>query len=245
MALGMSAALRGNGMCLSTRGLARVPWQTHGLTEDLEYSWMVRIAGGRITFDRGAAVHATMLRQGGSGVAEPASAMGDRPRGAPQEDVSADPPLGPPSSHREGRVPGRADDADDRVALLGLSHTHRSLAALRLPELLFVSGGRLPRRARALSCDRHPGPCAPVRQPVPPGFLTVAVRPLPPPRPVLRILEAAGGAERPAADLGAHPCASPPSARSGRILPIAGGRPMVPVRRADRPLARAADDRPY
>ncbi len=65
MGLGLSAALRGNGMCLSTRGLARVPWQTHGLTEDLEYSWMVRIAGGRIAFDRGAAVYATMLSRGG------------------------------------------------------------------------------------------------------------------------------------------------------------------------------------
>lgn len=45
-ALGLSAALRGNGMCLTTRGLRRVPWKTHGLTEDLEYSWAVRIAGG-------------------------------------------------------------------------------------------------------------------------------------------------------------------------------------------------------
>jgi cellulose synthase/poly-beta-1,6-N-acetylglucosamine synthase-like glycosyltransferase len=65
MALGLSAALRGNGMCLSTRGLERVPWQEHGLAEDLEYSWKVRIAGGRIAFDRNVVVYATMLSRGG------------------------------------------------------------------------------------------------------------------------------------------------------------------------------------
>jgi cellulose synthase/poly-beta-1,6-N-acetylglucosamine synthase-like glycosyltransferase len=64
-ALGISAGLRGNGMCLSTRGLGRVPWRTHGLTEDIEYSWSVRIAGGRIAFDRQAVVYAAMLSQGG------------------------------------------------------------------------------------------------------------------------------------------------------------------------------------
>ena len=64
-ALGLSAALRGNGMCLSTRGLERVPWQAHGLAEDLEYSWKVRIAGGRIAFDRDGVVYATMLARGG------------------------------------------------------------------------------------------------------------------------------------------------------------------------------------
>jgi cellulose synthase/poly-beta-1,6-N-acetylglucosamine synthase-like glycosyltransferase len=63
--LGLSAGLRGNGMCLSTRGLRRVPWTAHGLTEDLEYSWLVRIAGGRIAYADGAAVHATMLSHGG------------------------------------------------------------------------------------------------------------------------------------------------------------------------------------
>jgi cellulose synthase/poly-beta-1,6-N-acetylglucosamine synthase-like glycosyltransferase len=65
-ALGLSAALRGNGMCLSTRGLDRIPWRAHGLTEDLEYSWSVRLAGGRIGFDRGGAVYATMLPRGGA-----------------------------------------------------------------------------------------------------------------------------------------------------------------------------------
>ena len=64
-AIGLSAALRGNGMCLSTGGLGRVPWHAHGLAEDLEYSWTVRIAGGRIAFDRDAVVYATMLAEGG------------------------------------------------------------------------------------------------------------------------------------------------------------------------------------
>jgi len=64
-ALGLSAGFRGNGMCLSTRGLARVPWTTYGLTEDLEYSWSVRIAGGRIAYVEDVAVYATMLSRGG------------------------------------------------------------------------------------------------------------------------------------------------------------------------------------
>ncbi len=63
--LGLSAGLRGNGMCLSTRGLRRVPWSTHGLTEDLEYSWSVRIAGGRIAYADEVAVYATMVTWGG------------------------------------------------------------------------------------------------------------------------------------------------------------------------------------
>jgi cellulose synthase/poly-beta-1,6-N-acetylglucosamine synthase-like glycosyltransferase len=64
-ALGLSAGLRGNGMCLSTRGLSQVPWTAHGLTEDLEYSWLVRIAGGRIGYADDVAVYATMLVHGG------------------------------------------------------------------------------------------------------------------------------------------------------------------------------------
>ena len=64
-ALGLSAGLRGNGMCISTAGLRRVPWKSQGLAEDLEYSWSVRIAGGRIAFAPEVSVHATMLTQGG------------------------------------------------------------------------------------------------------------------------------------------------------------------------------------
>ena len=68
-ALGLSACLRGNGMCLSTAGLKRVPWKAHGLVEDIEYSWTVRIAGGRIDFIDQTAVRATMLAKGGSPLA--------------------------------------------------------------------------------------------------------------------------------------------------------------------------------
>ena len=64
-ALGLSAGLRGNGMCISTAGLRRVPWNSQGLAEDMEYSWSVRIAGGRIAFAPEVSVHATMLTQGG------------------------------------------------------------------------------------------------------------------------------------------------------------------------------------
>src|SRR5262249_10775836 len=41
------------------------PWKAHGLAEDLEYSWTVRIAGERIYFVKDAAVFATMLSDGG------------------------------------------------------------------------------------------------------------------------------------------------------------------------------------
>jgi cellulose synthase/poly-beta-1,6-N-acetylglucosamine synthase-like glycosyltransferase len=64
-ALGLSAGFRGNGMCISTAGLRRVPWSSQGLTEDLEYSWSVRIAGGRIAFAPEVSVLATMLTRGG------------------------------------------------------------------------------------------------------------------------------------------------------------------------------------
>jgi glycosyltransferase involved in cell wall biosynthesis len=49
-ALGRSAGFRGNGMCLSTRGMKRVPWICHGLVEDFEYSWTVRMHGERVAF---------------------------------------------------------------------------------------------------------------------------------------------------------------------------------------------------
>jgi cellulose synthase/poly-beta-1,6-N-acetylglucosamine synthase-like glycosyltransferase len=64
-ALGLSASLRGNGMCISTAGLRQVPWNAHGLVEDLEYSWLVRSKGHRIDFIDDTSVHATMLSSGG------------------------------------------------------------------------------------------------------------------------------------------------------------------------------------
>ncbi len=55
--------LRGNALCLSIRGLRRVPWKARRLTEDIEYSWTVWIAGSRGAFDREAMVYASMLSQ--------------------------------------------------------------------------------------------------------------------------------------------------------------------------------------
>jgi cellulose synthase/poly-beta-1,6-N-acetylglucosamine synthase-like glycosyltransferase len=63
--LGLTAGLRGNGMCFTTRGLRRVPWSSHGLVEDFEYSWNVCIAGGKVAFLPWVAVHGIMLEQGG------------------------------------------------------------------------------------------------------------------------------------------------------------------------------------
>jgi len=64
-ALGLSAGLRGNGMCLTTRGLRRVPWSSSGLAEDEEFSWKLRIAGEKIQFEPDAIVYAAMLKEGG------------------------------------------------------------------------------------------------------------------------------------------------------------------------------------
>jgi 1,2-diacylglycerol 3-beta-glucosyltransferase len=63
--LGLSAGFRGNGMCISTRGLERVPWRSYGLVEDMEYSWNVRIAGGKVAFLPDVRVQGVMLGQGG------------------------------------------------------------------------------------------------------------------------------------------------------------------------------------
>lgn len=68
-ALGLSAGFRGNGMCISTRGLQRVPWTTYGLVEDMEYSWTVRLAGGQIAFLPTERVMGVMLGQGGRAAA--------------------------------------------------------------------------------------------------------------------------------------------------------------------------------
>jgi len=67
--LGQSAGFKGNGMCFSTRGLDRVPWRCRGLVEDMEYSWEVRLAGGRIAFVPEAKVYGVMLARGGPAAA--------------------------------------------------------------------------------------------------------------------------------------------------------------------------------
>ena len=63
--LGVSSALNGNGMCFSVRGLRKVPWQSRGLVEDMEYAWEVRLAGGKIAFQPDVSIQAEMLSSGG------------------------------------------------------------------------------------------------------------------------------------------------------------------------------------
>jgi cellulose synthase/poly-beta-1,6-N-acetylglucosamine synthase-like glycosyltransferase len=67
--IGLAIGLKGNGMCFSTRGLARFPWQAYGLTEDLEFSWTLRIAGESVHFLPEARVYGSMLSQGGPSAA--------------------------------------------------------------------------------------------------------------------------------------------------------------------------------
>ncbi len=67
--LGLSAGFRGNGMCFTTGSLERVPWRSFGLVEDMEYSWNVRIAGGKIAFRPDVRVLGVMLGQGGKAAA--------------------------------------------------------------------------------------------------------------------------------------------------------------------------------
>src|SRR5262249_28799139 len=64
-----SAAFTGNGMCFSAAGLRRIPWQSHGLVEDMEFSWAARIAGEKIVFLPDVSVHGPMLASGGPAAA--------------------------------------------------------------------------------------------------------------------------------------------------------------------------------
>jgi cellulose synthase/poly-beta-1,6-N-acetylglucosamine synthase-like glycosyltransferase len=68
--LGLSVGFRGNGMCFTARGLARVPWQAYGLVEDQEFAWMLRIAGERVRFLPEARVYAEMVSQGNAAVSQ-------------------------------------------------------------------------------------------------------------------------------------------------------------------------------
>ena len=67
--LGTSASLRGNGMCFSTRGLRRRSWASHGLVEDLEFTWMLRVAGETIAFEPSACVYGAMPSSSGTAAA--------------------------------------------------------------------------------------------------------------------------------------------------------------------------------
>ena len=63
--IGLGGSFQGNGMCLSVRGLRRVPWHCHGLVEDLEYTWVLRMAGESVVFEPDVSVYSTMLTHGG------------------------------------------------------------------------------------------------------------------------------------------------------------------------------------
>jgi cellulose synthase/poly-beta-1,6-N-acetylglucosamine synthase-like glycosyltransferase len=68
-ALGSSAGLRGNGMCFSTRGLRRRPWASYGLSEDMEFTWMLRVGGELIAFEPRCQVYGAMVSTGGKAAA--------------------------------------------------------------------------------------------------------------------------------------------------------------------------------
>ena len=65
--LGLSSALRGNGMCFSRQLLEKIPWKASGLAEDLEFSWILRLAGARVYFTSRACVEADMVSTSGAG----------------------------------------------------------------------------------------------------------------------------------------------------------------------------------
>ncbi len=67
--LGLGSQLKGNGMCFSVAGLRRVPWHSHGLVEDLEYAWNLRIEGEQVVFEPDVAVYGAMLAHGGEATA--------------------------------------------------------------------------------------------------------------------------------------------------------------------------------
>ena len=59
-AIGLGAAIRGNGFGGTLAALRRVPWQAHGLAEDLEFGWELRVRNERVTFLCDAKVMADM-----------------------------------------------------------------------------------------------------------------------------------------------------------------------------------------
>ena len=67
--LGLSVGLKGNGMCFRASALDRFPWRAHGLVEDMEFAWSLRIAGERVRFEPSARVFGEMVSQGGAGAA--------------------------------------------------------------------------------------------------------------------------------------------------------------------------------
>jgi cellulose synthase/poly-beta-1,6-N-acetylglucosamine synthase-like glycosyltransferase len=52
-----------------TEGLRRFPWRAYGLTEDLEFSWLLRLGGERVHFVPETAVRGEMVSSGGPAAA--------------------------------------------------------------------------------------------------------------------------------------------------------------------------------
>jgi len=61
-AIGGTAGLRGNGMCLTSALLRRIPWAAYSLGEDIEYGIQLLLSGVRVVFAHEATVLATMPR---------------------------------------------------------------------------------------------------------------------------------------------------------------------------------------
>lgn len=68
--LGMSAGLRGNGMCFSTELLRRVPHQAYSLVEDLEYAIRLAAAGVRVHYADEASVDGEMASSGSAAASQ-------------------------------------------------------------------------------------------------------------------------------------------------------------------------------
>ena len=105
------AGFQGNGMCFSTRSLRRVPWRSFGLVEDMEYSWNVRIAGGRIAFRPDVQVLGVMLGQGGKAAASQRRAGSSVARESEPASSGAPAAIHASKPDREVRLRSRADHA--------------------------------------------------------------------------------------------------------------------------------------
>ena len=56
-------------MCFRAEALRRFPWEAHGLVEDMEFAWKLRLAGERVHFQPAARVYGEMVSRGGDGAA--------------------------------------------------------------------------------------------------------------------------------------------------------------------------------
>jgi 1,2-diacylglycerol 3-beta-glucosyltransferase len=68
--LGLSAGLRGNGMCFSRELLAELPPRAYGLVEDVEYGLALGLAGIRVAFVHEAEVRGEMVAGGKQSVSQ-------------------------------------------------------------------------------------------------------------------------------------------------------------------------------